>query len=426
VPPTAALPPGAPAKGFDDRFGAAFPGRQSAAPGAPVVAEDVPTPMADPRGSAARALMMQTAQAVPQPNPMTPPPGGATANAGIAPAPPTAPIARAPRQAQLNEPAQADVGYVMPQPAPPPMPPTMTPIMAQIQEQIRQTPPAYRDTVTERLTPYYAQEKAKVTQAHELWKEQMVQHRALELKREEQLGSRAKSVLDAREQAQKIEKANIPEVKQDIPGGHSFNLKTWEWEEPRIAGTGPDTKPAFKGSEFQGKALVNYGRARIAHEGLRMPTKDGATGEELLAGSPLQSALSAAPLGIGRPLRSDVYKEAETHAENFVQAFIRQQSGGAYGKEELEQEARGMLPRYSDTKQQLETKREQREQFLSGMYSIIGPAGQKGAEIDAAKREAGRTHAPASTSAADPLEGREAVWPDKSIRVRRGGQWVPK
>jgi hypothetical protein len=196
------LPPDAPAS-FSDRF----PGQQSAAPpppGAPVMAEDTPLPMPDPRGAAARALMMQ---AGPPPNPMTPaPPGGADRqDAGIRLAPPaTPPIGKAPTQAQLNEPAQADVGYVMPARQPPPQPRTTTDVMDQIQKKIWDTPPAYRKSMQEALAPLYQQEQAKVAQAHELWKDQMTQHRALELKREDQLSARAKSVLDAREQQQKL------------------------------------------------------------------------------------------------------------------------------------------------------------------------------------------------------------------------------
>jgi hypothetical protein len=264
----------------------------------------------------------------------------------------------------------------------------------------------------------------------------LIQDRALELKHHEQRAAQRASVdtsntatLTQEEARQRIAKAKIPEVKQDIETGMTYNDATKQWEPPKIAGAGPDTKPTFKGNEFQGKALVNYGRARIAQEGLRTtPSGSKETSEELLANSPLQSALSATMPGLGgRPaasMRSDAYKEAETHADNFVQAFIRQQSGGAYGPAELEQEARGMLPRYGDSKEQLQTKREQREQFLSGMYSIIGPSGQKGADYDATKREAER--AAKVPAAADPLEGREVLMPDKTIKVRRDGKWVPK
>jgi hypothetical protein len=86
-----------------------------------------------------------------------------------------------------------------------------------------------------------------------------------------------------------------------------------------------------------------------------------------------------------------------------------------------------MLPRYGDSEQIIQNKREQREQFLNGMYSIIGSSGQKSVDIDAARREADRAAHPAKeTKPVDPLEGREAVFPDKSIRVRRDGKWVPK
>ena len=254
--------------------------------------------------------------------------------------------------------------------------------------------------------------------------------RQLELKIEDQKAKQradqdAAAAADlARQKAKEdLKKARIPEVKQDVETGLTYDEATGEWRQPRIAGTDPNTKPAFKGTEFQGKALVNYGRARIAQEGLK------GNNETILAESPLQSAVTSLPYGVGRGFRSEEYKEADDHAENFVQAFIRQQSGGAYTPTELETEARAMLPKYGDTKNQIANKREQREQFLNGLYSIIGSSGQKGVEIDAAKREAERASnakPPGVKSTSKYEEGDEAVWPDKTIRVYRDGKWVPK
>jgi hypothetical protein len=275
------------------------------------------------------------------------------------------------------------------------------------------------------LRPYIEQLEANRSAENarrvEQYRKDLELHNQLKMKGLEYRAGEPERVLNREKLQQEIAKGKIPEVKQDVETGLVFNPATGEWEQPRIAGADPDRKPPFKGSEFQGKAMVNYGRARLAQEGLR-----GAN-EQLLAGSPVQSTLSSLPFGVGRPLRSDAYKEADTHAENFVQAFIRQQSGGAYTPTELESEARAMLPRYGDSEQIIQNKREQREQFLNGMYSIIGSSGQKSVDIDAARREADRAAHPAKeTKPVDPLEGREAVFPDKSIRVRRDGKWVPK
>ena len=323
---------------------------------------------------------------------------------------------------------EAEPGYVLPLPPAPRPPPTMTKPMQDIQNMIMNTPPAYRDAVKEKLTPVYQNEAAKLELQRAEWKDQMTQYRALELKRHEQLANQrasqdAAAAADlARQRArQEIKKGQEPALREDVEGKHIFNPATGEYEPARIAGADPNQKPVFKGTEFQGKALVNYGRARIAQEGLTPEA------EKTLANSPLQSAMTNFTLPIvgkaAAPWRDDAYKEADTHAENYVQAFIRQQSGGAYTDPELEKEARAMLPKYGDTEQQLASKREQREQFLNGMRSVIGPSGQKGADIDARQREAGRAAKPA---AADPLEGREILMPDKTIKVRRNGQWVPK
>lgn len=415
--PRPVAPPPAPMAAppsFNDRFDASFPhGQQSSlAPNTPVMAfggdpsEDVPAG----RDMVATALANQ--RGGPPPNPTIPAaPGGMPVNAftqdqGIRPAPVT---------------PQAKPGYVL-EPGPKPIaPPTQTPLMERIQKALSDAAPGDREALEARLKPYYDNEKSKLGQVHEAYKDELIQHRALTMKMHEQRAAQRASEdaaqaaeLSAIKERQAIEEGKIPKVKQDVETGLTYNPQTKEWEAPRIAGTGPDTKPAFKGSEFQGKALVNYGRARLAHEGLNTtPTGGTETAEQTLADSPLQSVMST--IGVGRSMGNPAYREAETHAENFVQAFIRQQSGGAYGKEELETEARSMLPKYGDTPKQIEAKREQREQFLSGMYSIIGPSGQKGVTIDANKREAGRE-----------LEGREAVFPDKTIRVRRNGQWVPK
>lgn len=431
-PPPPPLPPSPPAQGFGDRFDAAFPGGgpQSAAP-----------PM-DPRQAIATAMMPQGAAGGPPQNPMPAPdqipvgsppsdPMNAMAFAGpeIKTAPPAAPLRKVPPPQQVAEGLPA-ADYVTPLRSAPKPPPTMTPLMQKIQDKINATPPAYRDSVIEGLTPIYENEQNKLKQLHEVYKDEMTQRRALELKREDQLAG-ARSRVDAARAAelaaekarQDIAKGKEPTLREDVETKHIYNPETGMYEAPKIAGADSSTKPAFKGTEFQGKALVNYGRARIAQEGLR------GDGEKVLAESPLQAALSAVPMGAGRSLRSDEYKEADTHADNFVQAFIRQQSGGAYTDPELEKEARAMLPKYGDTEKQLQTKREQREQFLSGMYSVIGSSGQKGVDIDAAKRAADRERAAAEKPPAASQkyeEGTEAVWPDKTIRVYRNGKWVPK
>jgi hypothetical protein len=227
-------------------------------------------------------------------------------------------------------------------------------------------------------------------EAQEIYKAKILRTTTAKELRERALMDQQKRIDDADAAAEALRKARIPEVKKDIEEGHWFNPATNEWEVPRIAGTDPNKKPKFTGTEFQGKTMINYGRAAIAEEGLRKkPEGSDETYEEVLANSPFSSLGGSVPL-VGRTLRSSAYKEADTHAENFVQSFIRQQSGAGFGVAELEAEARSMLPRYGDTKKQLETKREQREQFINGTYAVVGTSGQKGLDIDARNRAAGR------------------------------------
>jgi hypothetical protein len=384
-----------------------------------------------PQRNAIALAMQPAALGGPQPNP-TPVVAAGSPDQGIRPAPPPPPpqvrLAQAAPQPAPAQPS-AEPGYVLDLPPAPKPPPTMTPAMQKIQNVIQNTPPAYQDAVKAKLTPVYQQEQAVLAQQHEAYKDQLIQHRALELKRHEQLAAQrasqdaaASADLARREATQRIRKGEEPVLREDVESKHIFNPETGQYEPPKIAGQDPNQKPKFTGTEFQGKALINYGRARIAQESLTPEA------EKVLATSPLQAALSGFTLPVvgkvGATLRDNAYKEADSAAENFVQAFIRQQSGAGFGAAELEAEARTMIPKYGDTEQQLASKREQREQFLSGMYSVIGTSGQKGVDIDARQREAGR--ATKATAKADPLEGREILMPDKSIQVRRGGKWVPK
>ena len=375
APPLPPLPPDQqqqPGNEFNDRFGASFPSRRSALPGAPVMARggDEPEPaQTSPRDMIAGALtprpagLQQVAQAAP-------PPAAPTIRAAPPPQPPAPPAPPAP--------SAPEPGYVTPLPPPLKPPPTMTPIMQNIQQTIRETPAAYRDSVKARLAPLYEAEQAKVTQQHEMFKDEMTQRRALEIKHHEQKAAARASVdaaraaeLAAEKAQQDIAKGKIPEVKQEVETGFIYNPETREWEQPRIAGTGPDTKPVFKGNEFQGKALVNYGRAKIAHEGLRGPV------EEALSSSPLQSALSSAPFGVARPLRSGAYKEAETHADNFVQAFIRQQSGAPTPTPNWKKKLARCCQNLAIQKNNCRTNASSANSFSAACTALLAPAGRR-------------------------------------------------
>jgi hypothetical protein len=302
--------------------------------------------------------------------------------------------------------------------------------MQSIEQEIRAASPSVRESVQTKLMPLYEKEKGALAQAHEAYKDGLIQDRALELKHHEQKAAARASVDAARQAAtaeetarEALRKSKLPDIKKDVEEGHVYNEQTGMWEVPKIAGADPTKPPTVKGSEFEKKTLINHDRAKIAVQGLLTTPKDSKeTYDELLASSRVSAGLSALPMGVGRQFRSDDYKEAETHAENFVQAFIRQQSGAGRSEVEAEAEARSLIPKVGDTAIQLRDKREQRQAFIEGTYDALSPSGQRSSDFHARKREAER----AKTTGPDPLENREILMPDKTIRVRRDGKWVPK
>jgi hypothetical protein len=260
--PSSPLPTERPAQGFNDRFGAARPGQQSALepplqppPGTPVMAmggdpsEDVRAPPPAPaRDSIALALM---AGGGPQPHPTQATGGGPSgdpsantvvADAGIRkapavlPPPPVAPAAPA-----------AQPGYVLelpPEPKPPGRVP-MHPMEEKILQKIQDTPPAYRDTVREALTPALQQAQDlrarkqaevdkiysdKMTSRHELLKLQEQQKAdaptritSYEKARLENEDAREKSILQSRFGGREPEKFFTEFDKQKESASHAVN-----------------------------------------------------------------------------------------------------------------------------------------------------------------------------------------------------------
>jgi len=387
-------------------------------------------PDEEARRGVAHALLRQQMGGAPPPASAAPP-RPTVADFGqpsaLAPTPQAIPAAPPQPQVRAMPPPQVAQGPQIVDPGPElPPPRTMTDLQRQILQDIDKEPPSRRAGARAAVEPILQQEQARIAQEQAIYQDKMkTRHELLKL-RAEQLYGAPKNTAETAKILQDIKKGEEPTLREDVETKHVYNPETRQYEVPKIAGADPNKKPAFKGSEFQGKTLGNLGRAIIADEGLK------GENEKLLTNSPWSATVGSLPYGVGRGLRTDAYKEADTHAENFVQAFIRQQSGAGYSVAELEAEARSMLPRYGDTEKQLQSKREQREQFISSAYGIVGPSGQKGLDIDAAKRAAERERSLAAEkekkpeAKADPLEGREALLPDKTIVVRRNGKWVPK
>jgi hypothetical protein len=209
-PPQAAMPPPQPAAppmpspNFNDRFGAARPGQQSALtppPGTPVMAEGN-DPSAEER-NAGRNMLTQAFQQRGAPPPVPPP-------QPAAPPPPPPAITPAPQPPQVRAvpppppPPEAGPGpgYVLKLPPEPVQPPTMTPVMQNIMEKIRTTPPAYRETVQQQLSPLYEQEKAKLAQENVIYQDKLKSRHELIKLQEEQRGKADADLRAARKSGQ--------------------------------------------------------------------------------------------------------------------------------------------------------------------------------------------------------------------------------
>jgi len=202
--PQAAPPPpqAAPPTPFQNRFTGGPQAAMQPPPGTPVMAAgDEPSAQERDQGRNMLAQAMQQQQAArggqspvvpPQPavppQPQTPPPPV------VAPAPQPPPV-RAMPQPQPPAAQGPGPGYVLNLPPVPTPPPTMTQVMQNIRDEVRRTPPAYRDSVQQRLAPLYQQEEAKLAQQQTIYKDQLTQRHELTKLQEEQ---RAKADADIR------------------------------------------------------------------------------------------------------------------------------------------------------------------------------------------------------------------------------------
>ena len=73
--------------------------------------------------------------------------------------------------AQAAPQPMAEPGYISKLPPLKPPPPVMTDTMRMIQQEIQNTPPAYLESVQRKLEPIYEAEAAKLSRAHEDYKD---------------------------------------------------------------------------------------------------------------------------------------------------------------------------------------------------------------------------------------------------------------
>jgi hypothetical protein len=219
--PPAVAGPAAPFAGNDSRFNASFPNRarttlQPTPP--PVLAsggDDITTmgpasvATSDQIGAGRNALaaaLAQRQQAALPPTPTTPPPPAAPPVE--APPPPQQAIRAAPPAVPLQAapPPQTGPGpgYVLKLP-PTPIPPEVKTLkMQQIEDEVRRTPPAYRETVAERLKLQYEEEQKRLAQKNVIYQDEMKSLHEMKKLQEEQRGKADKDIREAEEHKTKI------------------------------------------------------------------------------------------------------------------------------------------------------------------------------------------------------------------------------
>jgi Skp family chaperone for outer membrane proteins len=408
-----ALPPERPAGGFEDRFGASRPGQQSALPplGTPVMAagnEPSAEENATARSSLAQALLQKFGPASP--------PAPAQATPPTAVEPPVIRSAPPPQQAPQHAPVGA--GYI-PQVSPEPQqPPTMTPLMQRIAEELRNAPPAHREAMMTRAAPLIAQEQAKISRMEEKWKSDVIEHRAQKAAKEQAMIAQQATINADLEARQRIEKGKAPE--RVTHEGQIFERQkddTWKDVTPG----GGDRAPKL--TEGQGKDLGFYERGRRALADL---------GDGKRLNSFVDWYASGVPV-IGNYLVDAEYQGQLNAAREFAAIVLRRESGAAVTDKELSQVIDRYLPKPGTGPELAIQKQYMREGQIQSFRDALGDKGvaadrfDKRFEVERQMQAEEKAKARGGKAApVDPLEGREAVWPDKTIRVRRNGEWVPK
>jgi len=339
-PPQPQVPPPAQPTPFQNRFTGGPQAAVQPPPGTPVMAAgDEPSAQERDQGRNMLAQAMQQQQAArggqppivpPQPQEQPPPQAAAP--------PQPQPITPAPLQPQVRPlpPPQPQAqqgpgpGYVLTLPPEEKPPPTMTPGMQAIRDEIRRTPPAYQDSVKQRLQPYYEQEKAKLDQLNVIYQDKMKSRHELIKLQEEQKRQADADIRAARKSTQ--------ETITPIEGGAV---------DPRLLGTpqspqrtGPRIEPVPPGdiperwvkqeAEKIGKAKDSYEKAKpeltetvdIINKIRAHPAKPYATG--------MFSGITAAtPQGKGF-----VALNEQLMGKNLVDAYQKLQGTGQIGEKE--------------------------------------------------------------------------------------------
>ena len=293
-------------------------------------------------------------------NPMPLRPGMQLAQAATGTGAP--PAARpAPRPApQENVP---DPGYVTPLPPERPLPPTMTDTMQRIQQEIRRTPPAYQDSVRERLKPVYDNEVAKLGRIHEAYKDQLIEDRA-----QTQMHHQQKAAARASVDAARAAGLNATKSQQEIDKGKAPERVTHEGQIfERVDGKWVDVTPGggdrpVKLSDRQSMDLGFYERGKRALADLGEGDRLNGWYEWYASGMPV----------IGNSLVSKEFQGQLNAAREFAAIVLRRESGAAVTDKELSQVIDRYLPKPGTDPQTAIQKQFMREGQVQSFRDALG------------------------------------------------------
>ena len=99
------------------------------------------------------------------------------------------------------------------------------------------------------------------------------------------------------------------------------------------------------------------------------------SGVEIAGTDFFQNALNFVPFGAGRFLQSEQFKSYDDARRDFVNAVLRRESGAAIAESEFESANRQYFPVPGDSQQQINEKRQRREQAAMLLIAASGPEG---------------------------------------------------
>jgi hypothetical protein len=327
----------------------------------------------------------------------------ATPQQAIPAAPPQQPVRAAPQQQTAQAQPNQLVPPLPPEPTPPP---TMTPVQQSILRDIQNAPPASREAVQKRLQPLYEQEQAKITQAHEVYKDKLAARRAMETEQYKLTAGAPKT------------SAEIDKIRHDISVGKIIQMEGRAFRvqddgslkdiTPGQTGEGP---PQIKMTQDQSDTLKFYKMGKTAAAQLE--------GKERLLAEGWKDELAGKVPFAGNKLMSSQYRAAKNAAGLLVQADLRDTSGATIGTQEFKDRFDLLIPKSGDDELAMRNKAEARRAVLEGQRLALGSARPMADYVD---KEHAKERAEKAALLNSQMEGK-----DKSKTYEKNGvfrRWV--